>query len=134
MSSAAGASPLERFPVPVVHDGAMVPAVTLPSETVPRGAVIAVEAAGAEYVLWRGDDGTVRSGPRTCPHLDEDLAHGYVVDCELVCVGHGWAFDGAGHTYKRNEFGRVDPKGAVPMLTVVERDGIIECSTLSEST
>ena len=31
-------------------------------------------------------------------------------------AGHGWAFDGRGHTYKRNEFGRVDPKGTVRAL------------------
>ena len=37
-----------------------------------------------------------------------------MVDDELVCPGHGWAFDGRGHTYKRNEFGRVDPKGERP--------------------
>ena len=106
----------------------------LPSESVPRGAVVAVEVDGNEYVLWRGSDGAVRSGPRVCPHLDEDLAGGYVVDCELVCAGHGWAFDGGGRTFKRNEFGRADPKGAVPMLAVIEHDGIIGCSPLPEST
>jgi phenylpropionate dioxygenase-like ring-hydroxylating dioxygenase large terminal subunit len=35
-----------------------------------------------------------------------------------VCPGHGWAFDGHGEVYKRNEFGRVDPKGRVPVLTL----------------
>ena len=62
------------------------------------------------------------SAPRTCPHLDHDLAEGYVVDDELVCPGHGWAFDGRGHTYKRNEFGRVDPKGDVASLHLDEDD------------
>ena len=56
-------------------------------------------------------NGELGSAPRSCPHLDHDLAEGFVVDDELVCPGHGWAFDGRGHTYKRNEFGRVDPKG-----------------------
>ena len=49
-----------------------------------------------------------------------------MVDDELVCPGHGWAFDGHGEAYKRNEFGRVDPKGNVPALRLHEHDGIVE--------
>ena len=86
----------------------------------------AIEIEGQEFVVWRGDDGRVRSTPRWCPHLDHDLADGYVSGAELVCAGHGWAFDGAGNTYKRTELGRVDPKGSVPTLTIDERDGTIE--------
>jgi len=87
------------------------------------GAVIAVEVEGEEYVVWRGGSGRLGSAPRSCPHLDHDLAEGFVVDDELVCPGHGWAFDGSGHAYKRNEFGRVDPKGVVSTLVIVESDG-----------
>jgi phenylpropionate dioxygenase-like ring-hydroxylating dioxygenase large terminal subunit len=92
----------------------------------PPGAVIAIELDGDEYVVWRGRKGALGSAPRTCPHLDHDLAEGYVVDDELVCPGHGWAFDGRGHTYKRNEFGRVDPKGEVPQLDLHENADVIE--------
>ncbi len=98
----------------------------LPVTAVGRGEVRAVEVAGEEYVLWRGSDGRLRSGPRRCPHLDHDLAEGHVARDELVCPGHAWAFDGAGNAYKRNEFGRVDPKGSVATLTIREEDGIIE--------
>jgi phenylpropionate dioxygenase-like ring-hydroxylating dioxygenase large terminal subunit len=90
------------------------------------GAVVAVEVGGHEYVVWRGRSGRLGSAPRTCPHLDHDLAAGFVVDDELVCPGHAWAFDGRGHAFKRNEFGRVDPKGEVPALELRERDGVIE--------
>jgi phenylpropionate dioxygenase-like ring-hydroxylating dioxygenase large terminal subunit len=90
------------------------------------GRVIAVDVGGEEFVVWRGDDGQVRSAPRRCPHLDHDLTEGYVAGDELVCAGHAWAFDGHGHAYKRNEFGRVDPKGTVEMLDVRERDSMIE--------
>ena len=69
---------------------------------------------------------TVADRTARLPHLDHDLAEGYVVDDELVCAGHGWAFDGDGQMYKRNEFGRVDPKGSVPVLVVREHEGIIE--------
>jgi len=43
-----------------------------------------------------------------------------------VCSGHAWAFDGEGHAYKRNEFGRVDPKGTVESLQIREHDATIE--------
>ena len=85
-----------------------------------RGSVIAVEVAGSEFVVWRGASGALGSAPRTCPHLDHDLAEGFVVGDELVCPGHAWAFDGHGHAFKRNEFGRADPKGAVPALQLSE--------------
>jgi phenylpropionate dioxygenase-like ring-hydroxylating dioxygenase large terminal subunit len=98
----------------------------LPSTDLPAGAVRAVEVEGREFVVWRGADGAVRSAPRACPHLDHDLAAGHVAGTELVCGGHGWAFDGGGRTYKRNEFGRVDPKGDVPVLEIHEAAGMIE--------
>ena len=98
----------------------------VPEQAVPAGQVRAVEIQGCDFVVWRGADGRVRSAPRWCPHLDHDLADGWVEGDELVCAGHGWAFDGDGHAYKRNEFGRVDPKGMVPVLEVAESDAIIE--------
>ena len=98
----------------------------LPASEIPAGCVRAVELAGADFVVWRGADGAVRSAPRWCPHLDHDLADGYVAQNELVCAGHGWAFDGDGHAYKRNEFGRVDPKGTVDTLRLHEHDDVVE--------
>ena len=94
--------------------------------TLARGSVVAVELDGDEYVVWRGGSGELGSAPRSCPHLDHDLAEGFVVGDELVCPGHAWAFDGRGRAYKRNEFGRVDPKGRVPALTLREDAGGIE--------
>ena len=98
----------------------------VPAASVPRGAVCAVEIDGEDFVVWRGADGQVRSAPRWCPHLDHDLADGYVAGDELVCAGHGWAFDGTGRAFKRNEFGRVDDKGIVPVLGIGEHDDEIE--------
>ena len=51
-----------------------------------------------------------------------------MVGNELVCPGHGWAFDGLGNTYKRNEFGRVDPKGRVSALHLEDGTDTIEVS------
>lgn len=98
----------------------------LPATAIGRGVVLPVEIADEEYVVWRGGDGRVRSAPRWCPHLDHDLAEGHVDRDELVCPGHAWAFDGDGNTYKRNEFGRVDPKGTVSTLVIREADGTVE--------
>ena len=99
----------------------------LDAAALPPGAVVAVELDGEEFVVWRGRTGALGSAPRICPHLDHDLAEGYVVDDELVCPGHGWAFDGRGNAFKRNEFGRADPKGRVVALTVREcRDGRVD--------
>ncbi len=95
------------------------------SDDVGVGDVLAVVVDGKELVVWRGGDGRMRSAPRWCPHLDHDLADGYVVGTELVCAGHGWSFDGNGNAFKRNEHGRADPKGAVPCARVVEREGTI---------
>jgi 3-ketosteroid 9alpha-monooxygenase subunit A len=100
--------------------------VLLDAGAVPPGRVVALEVGGAEYVVWRGRSGRLGSAPRICPHLDHDLAEGYVVGDELVCPGHGWAFDGCGDVYKRNELGRVDPKGRVPALTLRDTEAGIE--------
>jgi phenylpropionate dioxygenase-like ring-hydroxylating dioxygenase large terminal subunit len=104
----------------------------LADTSVRAGEVVAIRVheggneAGEDYVLWRGGDGVVRSVPRYCPHLDHDLGEGWVSGNELVCPGHGWEFDGAGHAYKRNEFGRVDPKGTVPTLAIDETAGSLD--------
>lgn len=97
----------------------------LPVNAIRAGEVIPIDIDGEEFVLWRGRDGRVRSAPRRCPHLDHDLAEGHVDADELVCPGHGWAFDGDGNAYKRNEFGRVDPKGSVATLAIHEGDEMI---------
>ena len=98
----------------------------LPAAAVEPGAVRAIEIDGDDYVVWRGYDGRLRSVPRWCPHLDHDLAEGHVAGDELVCPGHAWAFDGDGNAYKRNEFGRVDPKGTVDTLVVIESGPTVE--------
>lgn len=102
----------------------------LDSDALAVGAVIALEIDGEAYVVWRGANGAIGSAPRICPHLDHDLAEGFVVSDELVCPGHGWAFDGRGNVYKRNEFGRADPKGTVPTLALREAADRIDVESL----
>ncbi|WP_330451360.1 MULTISPECIES: DUF5914 domain-containing protein [unclassified Streptomyces] len=51
--------------------------------------------AGTEVVLWRADDGGLRAGPGSCPHLGAPLRESRVVCGTLVCHWHGLALDGA---------------------------------------
>jgi phenylpropionate dioxygenase-like ring-hydroxylating dioxygenase large terminal subunit len=98
----------------------------IPASEVGPGTVHPVEVDGDDFVVWRGTSGVLGIAPRRCPHLDEDLAEGFVAGDELVCRGHGWSFDCAGHAFKRNEFGRIDPKDDVETLQIAETDGVIE--------
>ena len=66
----------------------------IPSEAVPAGRVRAIafgDTFDEEFVVWRGVDGKVRSAPRWCPHLDHDLADGYV-DIGLFVPNMGWHY------------------------------------------
>jgi phenylpropionate dioxygenase-like ring-hydroxylating dioxygenase large terminal subunit len=99
---------------------------SLAASALPPGRMTVVEIDGDDYVVWRGASGVLGSAPRWCPHLDHDLLEGYVSGDELVCAGHGWGFDGCGHAFKRNEFGRLDPKGEVEALALNEHDGVVD--------
>jgi nitrite reductase/ring-hydroxylating ferredoxin subunit len=94
--------------------------VRLRRDAVPAGAVIPFELDGDEYVVWRAGSGELCAMARQCPHLDWDLAEAWVDGDELVCPGHGWAFDTEGHAYKRNLLGRVDAKDEFARLDVHE--------------
>jgi phenylpropionate dioxygenase-like ring-hydroxylating dioxygenase large terminal subunit len=100
----------------------------LPSDDVPVRRVVAVEVDGHDFVVWRGTSGALGSAPRWCPHLDWDLTEGMVVDDELVCAGHGWSFDCAGHAFKRTDLGRIDPKDDVETVQIAEAGGRIVMS------
>jgi 5,5'-dehydrodivanillate O-demethylase len=100
--------------------------ISLPADALTPGRMALLAVDGAEFVVWRGSDGEVRSAPRRCPHLDHDLADGWFEGNDLVCAGHGWGFDGCGQAFKRNELGRVDPKGDVARLVLHEHDGVVD--------
>jgi nitrite reductase/ring-hydroxylating ferredoxin subunit len=93
---------------------------------VPAGRIVAVEVADDEAVAWRAVDGRPCVMARRCPHLDWDLIEAIVDGDELVCHGHGWSLRADGHVFKRNERGRVDPKGEIRTWPAREREGWIE--------
>jgi phenylpropionate dioxygenase-like ring-hydroxylating dioxygenase large terminal subunit len=99
---------------------------------VPEGRVVAVDVADAEAVIWRTEDGFPCVMARHCPHLDWDLTEAVVAGEELVCSGHGWSLGCDGEAFKRNEWGREDPKGTIRIWPVRERDGWIEADTAME--
>jgi hypothetical protein len=55
------------------------------------------QIAGREVVLWRADDGTLRAGPGSCPHLGALLDGSPVVKGDVVCRWHGLALGDRGH-------------------------------------
>lgn len=95
------------------------------SHAVPPGAIVPIEIGDDEFVVWRASSGRPCVIARQCPHLDFDLADGYVEDDELVCSGHGWSFDTDGRAWKHNLAGRADPKDEAVTLPIEERDGEI---------
>ena len=61
-----------------------------------RGAVLCRTLAGAEVVLFRGDDGRVAAVAAHCPHMGAHLRHGTVVGASVRCPMHHWTVDGGG--------------------------------------
>ncbi len=96
------------------------------SAALPPGGVAAARLDGTDVVVWRGRDGALGAMTRWCPHLDLDLADGFVDGNDLVCPGHGWSFTCAGRAQKRTEHGRVDDKGPVVHWQVRDESGTIQ--------
>ncbi|MEQ1691243.1 MAG: Rieske 2Fe-2S domain-containing protein [Gemmatimonas sp.] len=61
-----------------------------------RGVVLTRRLAGADVVLFRGDDGRVAAVAAHCPHMGTHLRHGTVIGASLRCPMHHWMIDGTG--------------------------------------
>lgn len=54
---------------------------------------VAVRLAERELVVFRGKDGRIAALDDVCPHRGMRLSRGDVVEGNIVCPYHGWAFD-----------------------------------------
>ncbi len=68
----------------------------LRSSELARGQVKAVNLAGRELVVFRGQDGAVSCLDAYCPHMGAHLAEGSVDGNGLRCFFHHWKFDPSG--------------------------------------
>ncbi|MEL6232301.1 MAG: Rieske 2Fe-2S domain-containing protein [Cyanobacteria bacterium J06627_3] len=69
---------------------------TLKSSALKPGTACSHKILNQRLVLYRGQDGTVRSMDAFCPHMGADLGNGTVIDNRLRCYFHHWEFNGDG--------------------------------------
>ena len=80
---AAGLNP--NYWYAVEHDKALTP-----------GSVREVKFWGESIALFKGQDGTLSAIEDRCAHRQVKLSMGDVDGCNLVCMYHGWTYDGNG--------------------------------------
>ncbi|WP_018412657.1 Rieske 2Fe-2S domain-containing protein [Methyloversatilis thermotolerans] len=85
-----------------------------------EGELVPCRADGHELLIMWPDGGRPRAWDAACPHEDVSLARGVFNGRTLICIAHGWVFDG------RNGEG-LSPTGCemteYPMRVV---DGMVE--------
>ncbi len=92
-----------------------------------KGKVIEVTFWRRSIALFRGQDGVVHAIENRCVHRQLKLSMGEVQGCTLVCLYHGWTYDGSGKVVAipHDLFGREMPKFRVPSYPVQIRYGLI---------
>ncbi len=99
----AGQRPTYRDAVPAIIDAALQRSQRRPtgnwyafaaSREVRAGRPLGTRVAGIELVAWRDQQGRLRVGPRSCPHLGADLATAAVHRGALICRWHGLCLSG----------------------------------------
>lgn len=77
----------------------------------------AVLVDGQRAVVWTGPDGELVAARDLCPHRRAPLSDGRVVDGEIHCPYHGWAYDGTGRCTRLPAVG---PDGRIPAKAQLE--------------
>jgi hypothetical protein len=97
------------------------------SADVPVGKVIEAEFWGESIAVYRGADGAVRAMDNRCAHRQLKLSLGVVEDCKLVCVYHGWKYNGDGNLAEVDHdlFGKQLPQYKQRTYPTAERYGLI---------
>jgi nitrite reductase/ring-hydroxylating ferredoxin subunit len=98
----------------------------LRSSELGRGRARAVNLAGRELALYRGQDGAVRALDAHCAHMGAHLAAGRVEGDTLRCFFHRWRYDGVGRCVEVPSLGGCPlPAARVRAWPVVERHGLV---------
>jgi phenylpropionate dioxygenase-like ring-hydroxylating dioxygenase large terminal subunit len=87
---------------------------------------LAVKIFDTAMVLFRDEKGKPCAMPDRCPHRNVPLSEGNVIDGELVCIYHGWQFNGQGERTKVPGLLEQDThKCSIPTFSCMEQDGFI---------
>ncbi len=96
-----------------------------PSHTLRPSEVKSFELCGQRIVVFRGEDGQVRSLSAYCPHLGTDLGLGKVDGNMIRCVFHQWAFDETGRCQDIPCQSKIPPQAQLPAYATDEKYGFI---------
>ena len=103
-------------------------AVSTSGELAP-GQVRTLRYFGTEFVVWRGEDGTVCAADPFCPHLGAHLGESSeVIGNDLRCAFHHWSFNGQGGVTSIPYTKIVPPRlkrSCLKTWPVTETDGVI---------
>lgn len=119
---------LERCPFPIPFGWYMVEL----SEDLKPGEIKNVQAFDQEWVMFRGEDGSVGMTDPYCPHLGAHLGKGGTVEGNNIrCPFHHWEYDAEGWC-KKIPYGKVMPgiarrKAILRALPIQEKYGMIWC-------
>jgi phenylpropionate dioxygenase-like ring-hydroxylating dioxygenase large terminal subunit len=117
---------LERCPMPIPFGWFCVGL----SEELKPGEIKNVRMFGGEWVMFRGEDGSVGMTDPYCPHLGAHLGHGgEVVGNNIRCPFHHWEYDSQGWC-KKIPYAKVMPgvtrrKPVLRALPIEEKYGAI---------
>ena len=97
------------------------------ARNVPPGSVREVVFWGRSIALFRSSDGTLNALDNHCAHRQVKLSRGEVEGSHLVCLYHGWAYDGEGRVARipHELFGRSMPRFCLRAYPVRERYGLL---------
>lgn len=97
------------------------------SHALARGQVREVRFWSLSVAVFRGEDDRVRAIENRCAHRQLPLSEGQVVKNHLVCVYHGWKYNGVGELVEVSHdlFGRKFPKCRLKSYAVRERYGLV---------
>ncbi|MFD3810878.1 Rieske 2Fe-2S domain-containing protein [Rhodococcus sp. NPDC058639] len=95
------------------------------------GAATGTTVDGSSVALWRDAGGTLHAWADRCPHRGMRLSFGFVREDRLVCLYHGWQFDGDGACRHVPAHPRMEPPGSVrpTRYRAFERGGLVWASS-----